>query len=147
MSSWADDCSTGAAPTLALSVTALAAILAAATPSAAETPSPLSAGLLGSPQLPVQRAERFITPDGRVGFTLDRTGPAPLMRFEGAQETLVLRVSQGPRGDEFLRTQSGALVLRVTSIGGVTVYTSANDNGAPVSRAGPGRPLAVQGRR
>jgi hypothetical protein len=130
-----------------LSFTAtLAAILTAATPSAAEQLSPLSAGLFGSPQPPAPHAEKFITL-GREGFTLDRSGPAPLMQFDGADEVMVLRASQGPRGDEFLKTDKGQLVLRVTSIGGVTVYTSANDNGAPAAIAGPARPLAAPARR
>ena len=148
MSSLADDCSTGALPGYALSFTAtLAAILTAATSSAAEPLSPLSAGLFGSPQPSAQNAERFVTPDGDLRFTLDRSGPAPLMRFEGTTEVLVLRASQGPRGDEFLKTQAGELVLRVTSLGGVTVYTSANDNGAPAATAGPAGPLAKPARR
>jgi hypothetical protein len=143
----ADECSTSAAPSLVLSFTAtLAAILTAATPSAAEPLSPLSAGLFGSPQSPAPHAEKFVTL-GRGGFTLDRSGPAPLMRFDGDDEVMVLRASQGPRGDEFLKTDNGQLVLRVTSIGGVTVYTSANDNGAPAATAGPARPLAAPSRR
>lgn len=147
MSNPADECSTGAMPAFALSFTAFAAILTAATPSAAEPLSPLSAGLFGSPLPPAQSAERFVTPDGGLRFTLDRSGPAPLMRFEGSTEILVLRASQGPRGDEFLKTETGQLVLRVTSLGGATVYRSANDNGAPVAAAGPARPLAQPARR
>ncbi|MEJ0022005.1 MAG: DUF4908 domain-containing protein [Alphaproteobacteria bacterium] len=146
MFSPADECSTSALPGFALSFTALAAILTAATPSAAEPLSPLSAGLFGSPQPSSPSAEKFVTL-GRGGFTLDRSGPRPLMRFDGDDEVMVLRASQGPRGDEFLKTDNGQLVLRVTSIGGVTVYTSANDNGAPAAVAGPARPLAAPGRR
>jgi hypothetical protein len=103
--------------------------------------------LFGSPQSPAPHAEKFVAPDRTLGFTLDRSGPSPLMRFDGDNEIMVLRASQGPRGDEFLKTDNGQLVLRVTSIGGVTVYTSANDNGAPAAMAGPARPLAMPARR
>ncbi len=140
----ADDCSTSAAATVALSVTALAAILAAATQSAAEPLSPLTAGLLGSPaSSPAPRAERFATPDGAVRFTLDRSSGTPLMKIDGKTEVLALRSSPGPRGDEFLKTDTGRLVLRVTSIGGMTIYPDAMSGGAPVSLAGAGRPVAL----
>ena len=94
MTTLADDCSTSALPGYALSFTALAAILTAATSSAAEPLSPLSAGLFGSPQPPAQNAERFVTPDGVLRFTLDRSGPAPLMRFEGARARAYYRESE-----------------------------------------------------
>jgi hypothetical protein len=117
--------------------------LAIASHSAAEPLSPMAAGLLGSPSQQAPRAERFATPNGDVRFVLDRSGPAPLVRFDGGREVLALRSVPGPRGDEFLKTDTGHVLLRVTSLGGVIVYPDAASAGAPVSSVGAVRPLAM----
>lgn len=117
--------------------TLAALVLTAPRLTAAEPVSPLTQGLFGAPaQDEPRNAQKFQTPDGAMRFTLDRSGQTPLMRVEGRSEVMALRSSPGPRGDEYLKTDTGRVVLKVSSMGGVTVYSGASDKGAPVSAAG-----------
>jgi hypothetical protein len=126
----------------ATGLTAVVAILTAASPGGAEpVSSPLAAGLLGAPTQDRPIVERFAT-DGGVRFVLDRTNADPLMRIEGREEVLTLRVTPGPRGDEFLKTDTGRVVLRITALGGVTFYAGRESPGAPAAAVGAGRPLS-----
>lgn len=122
----------------------VAAVPFTATLSNAETPSAMSQGLLNARQAPtpVPAAQRFTTADGGVEFTLDRSGPAPLVRFANQNEILALHSSPGPRGDEYLKTDTGMLILRVTSLGGVTVYTTTGSAGSAAMLTGESRPLS-----
>jgi hypothetical protein len=149
MSDAADDLGAPLSGSATPGLFALAALVAAVPftvgLSSAEPPSAMSQGLLSARQAkvsPVPAAQRFTTPDGAVQFTLDRTGPAPLIRFANQPEILALHSSPGPRGDEFLKTDTGMLILRVSSLGGVTVYTGAGSAGAAASLSGESRPLA-----
>jgi hypothetical protein len=106
--------------------------------------SPLAQGLLDLPanDRPAA-AERYQTPDGRVRFVLDRSGMrAALVRFEGSDEVHVLRPVPGPRGDEFFKTDTGDVLLRVTAVGSVIVYTDPARTGAPAALAGRAAPMA-----
>lgn len=104
--------------------------------------SPLAQGLLDLPANDPPPAERYQTPDGRVRFVLDRSGQrVALVRFEGSDEVHVLRSVPGPRGDEFFKTDTGDVLLRVTALGGVIVYTNAMQNGAPATLAGRANPV------
>lgn len=144
----------GVSPVFAALAAIPAAILAAApfmTPSAAEPPSPMAAGLLGARQTsqgpgfakagPEAGAQRFAAQDGSLRFTLDRSGPLPLLHFEGQNEIFALRSTAGPRGDEFLKTDTGRLVLRVSALGGMTVYPRADSSGLAVTTLGDGKSL------
>ncbi len=125
---------------------ALAALLAVSPGgrgSAAESPSPLAPGLLGpSPAEERAGAERYATPDGGVRFLLQRSGPVVLVRFEGRREVLALTPTPGPRGDEFLKTDTGRVVLRMTALGGVTFFAEGDTRGAPAAALGGTAPLA-----
>lgn len=110
----------------------------------------MAAGLLGtrpgpglSKASPELGAQRFAAQDGSFSFTLDRSGPLPLLRFEGQGEILALRSTAGPRGDEFLKTDTGLLVLRVSALGGMTVYPRADSPGLAVSTLGDGKTLSA----
>jgi hypothetical protein len=104
--------------------------------------SPLAQGLLDLPANDRPAAERYQTPDGRVRFVLDRSGMrAALVRFEGSDEVHVLRPVPGPRGDDFYKTDTGDVLLRVTALGSVIVYTDANRTGAPAALAGRSAPM------
>jgi Domain of unknown function (DUF4908) len=99
--------------------------------------SPLAQGLLDLPANDTPAAARYQTPDGRLRFVLDRSGQrVALVRFEGSDEVHVLRSVPGPRGDEFYKTDTGNVLLRVTALGGVIVYTDAARTGAPATLAG-----------
>jgi hypothetical protein len=120
-----------------------ALLLAAPRLVAAEPVSPLTQGLLGVPANDATPlAQRFSTPDGALRFTLDRSGEMALMRFDGRPEVLALTPVSGPRGDEYLKTDTGRVVLRVNAMGGVTVYAGASESGAAASAAGRATPLA-----
>ncbi|MGE3302732.1 MAG: DUF4908 domain-containing protein [Hyphomonadaceae bacterium] len=119
-----------------------AAMIAVVGHSAAETVSPLAQGLLGAPAPAAPPpAERFVTADGAATFVLDRSGAAPLLHVEGQQEVLALRPQSGPRGDEFLKTDTGRVVLRITAMGGITYYGDARSVGMAAAPSGASRPL------
>jgi hypothetical protein len=104
--------------------------------------SPLAQGLLDLPANDPPPAARYQTPDGRLRFVLDRSGQrVALVRFEGSDEVHVLRAVPGPRGDEFYKTDTGDVLLRVTALGGVIVYTNVARNGAPATLAGRAAPV------
>ncbi|GAA0617319.1 DUF4908 domain-containing protein [Brevundimonas kwangchunensis] len=92
-----------------------------------------------SPVLPA--AGRYVSDSGE-GFTLDRSGQRPLLRFDRRDETWVLRPTAAPRGDIIYRNDAGQQILRVTPGGGMTVYTTRTPGGSPVSFAGEGENLA-----
>lgn len=90
-------------------------------------------------------ASRYATPDGAVRFVLDRSGGrAALVQFEGDPEVHVLRPTMGAGGDEIYQTESGDVRLRVTSHGGIIVYTRTIRTGAAASEEGHVAPLAPE---
>lgn len=82
------------------------------------------------------RPGRYVSEAGQA-FILDRAGSLTLLRFERSTETWALRPSSAPRGDTIYRNDAGDQVLRVTTGGGITVYTTRTPGGSPVSLAGP----------
>jgi hypothetical protein len=73
-------------------------------------------------------------------FVLERRGGESLLKFEDSPEVMVLRESTAQRGDAFLRTETGRLVLRLTELGNVISYVG-NANGAPAEAFGAASPL------
>lgn len=73
-------------------------------------------------------------------FVLDRSGGRVLMKFEDSPEVYVLRATTAQRGDTFLRTADGRLMLRVTELGNVISYFG-NADGAPAAVAAVTSPL------
>lgn len=77
-------------------------------------------------------------------FTLHRyPGGKFLLRFSGAPESFVLSVDRGAMGTKLLRYDTGAMALRVSVWGGLTLYTLANPGGLPATRQGDAPPLPV----
>jgi hypothetical protein len=107
--------------------------------SAAAAPSPLAQGLFGAPANDAG-ATAYTTPDG-VRFVLDMSGSMPRVKFDGETAVLTLTAVPGPRGDEILKGPGGEVVLRITSLGGVTVFRDAARLGAPAARIGPAASL------
>ena len=67
---------------------------------------------------------------------LDQSGTRALLRFDGRPETWVLRPTAAPRGDVIYRNDAGDQVLRVSSSGGLTIYSPRNPSGSPASLTG-----------
>jgi hypothetical protein len=85
---------------------------------------------------------RYISEDGDV-FVLDRTGPRPLLKFDGSFEVWALQPSQAPRGDTIYKNDLGEPVLRATRLGGVTLFTDHRPDGEAAALAGPAPALGL----
>jgi hypothetical protein len=89
------------------------------------------------------QAVSFSTEMQNLRFVLDRSQPrVVLLRFEGDAEIWALTSHWGPRGDEFLRNDVGEVMVRITSLGGVTVFGPLGSNGGPASKTGKARTLS-----
>lgn len=94
-----------------------------------------SRGIRATPGRTTPPPGRYVAATGQ-GFILGRQGSLTLLRFDRSNETWVLRASSAPRGDTIYRNDAGEQVLRVTSSGGMTLYSSRSPGGSPVSNAG-----------
>ncbi|MGI4817818.1 MULTISPECIES: DUF4908 domain-containing protein [unclassified Brevundimonas] len=92
-------------------------------------------GIRATPGRTTPPPGRYVAATGQ-GFILGRQGSLTLLRFDRSNETWVLRASSAPRGDTIYRNDAGEQVLRVTSSGGMTLYSSRSPGGSPVSNAG-----------
>jgi hypothetical protein len=72
----------------------------------------------------------------RVGFTLDRSGPNYLLRFDSSPEVFALSPDSAAMGGRVLRYDSGETAVQVSSWGGVTLYTDSQPSGLPAVRTG-----------
>ena len=93
---------------------------------------------------PAPRVARYAA--GDETFVLDRSGDAPLLKFEGDREVWALRPTPGPRGDVIYKDDLGRPVLRFTRLGGLTVFTPDQPSGLPAAASGPAaalRPAAM----
>jgi hypothetical protein len=85
--------------------------------------------------------------EGGARFTLEPYGTAHyLLRFADGVETFVLGMQRGSLGTKLLKYDTGAMALRVSVWGGMTLYTQAAPQGLPVTYEGeapPSTPLAV----
>ena len=85
---------------------------------------------------------RYVSEDGDV-FTLDRTQPRPLLKFDGSGEVWALQAQPGPRGDVIYKNELGEPVLRATRLGGVTLFTEHRPDGEAAALAGAGPPIRL----
>ena len=87
----------------------------------------------GAPTPPVAR---YIAVQGQ-SFVFDRvSSPQPLLKFDDSPEVWVLEASPAPRGDMVYRNDAGETVLRVTRLGGLTLFTPQDPEGIPVAMLG-----------
>ena len=84
----------------------------------------------------------YVSEDGRV-FTLDRTQPAPLLKFEDNPEVFALAPNPAPRGDVIYKNDLGEPMLRATRLGGFTLFTDKRPSGEAVSLARGCAPLRL----
>lgn len=93
------------------------------------------------------QAISFSTEVQNLRFVLDRSQPRfVLLRFDGDAEIWALTSHWGPRGDEFLRNDVGEVMVRITSLGGVTLFGPLGVTGAPASKMGKARVLSAPSR-
>ena len=110
-------------------------------------PGSLREGLFGAPQadgrpgfsVPVAR---YVSEDGDI-FTLDRSQPRPLLKFDNSGEVWVLQPQPAPRGDVIYKNELGEPVLRATRLGGVTLFTEDRPAGQAAALQGSGAPIRL----
>ena len=95
-------------------------------------------------QFPAPPIARYVSEDGDV-FTLDRTGPKPLLKFDNSYEVWALKAQPAPRGDVIYKNDLGETVLRATRLGGITIFTDQRPGGSAAALAGVGSPLRAAG--
>jgi hypothetical protein len=84
---------------------------------------------------------RFSTDEGGW-FILDRSHRPALLRFESDPDVVwVVSPSRGPRGDILFKDDVGDVLLRVTKLGGVTVFTDRRPTGAAATLEGKAQPI------
>ena len=72
------------------------------------------------------RIAHYSSEYARVGFVLDRSGELAKLRFDGSEEIFVLRWQPAAGGDRLLVRDDGEVVLRISGLGGMTLFTPEN---------------------
>ena len=83
--------------------------------------------------------------DNGDGFVLQRFGSNAYLKFESSPEVWALNGVGGARGDTIFRNDVGEPVLRMTRLGGFTLFTGDQPDGLAVSLAGAAGPLKTPG--
>jgi hypothetical protein len=81
--------------------------------------------------------------EGNVSFTLDMSGPVPMLRYSNSVEIFALRPQPAPRGDTLYLNDAGETALRATRLGGLIAFSPNKPEGSAASLAGPASPLAL----
>lgn len=76
-----------------------------------------------------------------VGFTLDTSGPLPLLRYSNSTEVWALRPQAAPRGDTLYVNDAGEPMLRATRFGGLTAFMPDQPQGAAAAFVGSAQPI------
>jgi hypothetical protein len=94
----------------------------------------------GAPTPPVAH---YIAVQGS-SFIFARPGPGStaLLKFDDDPEVWVLEPSPAPRGDIIYKNDAGEAVLRITRLGGLTLFTAQEPEGMPVSMLGDADEIA-----
>ena len=96
--------------------------------------------IFGSPgqddrSAPPPAVARYVSDEGQT-FILDRSTPTALLRFEDSPEVMALSPTPAARGDTIYRDDMGQPVLRITKLGGLTLFFPGRPAGAPVAFEG-----------
>jgi hypothetical protein len=128
-----------------LALAAVAAITGFAGSAAAQQAPPAGARSFGGPTAPVSTfggqptevgmmrsgaARHYQDSASRRTFVVERRGDVFLLKFDNDPEIIVLRPTSGQRGDTFLKSDDGRLMLRFTELGNMISYV-ASQAGAP----------------
>jgi hypothetical protein len=113
-------------------------------PAIAQNPPTAFDGVFNDANAAAPQAVSFATDMRNLRFIIDRSQPRiVLLRFDGDPEVWALTSHWGPRGDEFLRNDVGEVMVRITSLGGVTVFGPLGSSGGPASKTGKARTLSA----
>lgn len=74
-------------------------------------------------------------------FIFDRSGRTALLQFDRGLEIWVLRPTPGPRGDIIYKNDLDQPVVRITRLGGFTLFTTENPEGVPAAVVGSAKPF------
>jgi hypothetical protein len=85
---------------------------------------------------------RYVAETGS-SFVFDRTTSQGLLKFEGSPEVWVLEPQAAPRGDVIYRNDLGEPMLRVTRLGGLTLFNDQAPEGVAVALTGESSPLKL----
>ena len=81
--------------------------------------------------------------EGSVAFILDRSSPQPLIQFEGSKEIWALYPYSASGNAIIYKNDVGENVLRVSPLGGLTVFTATRPEGAWALLDGVGSSLLL----
>jgi hypothetical protein len=97
-------------------------------------------GLFPDVNAAAPQAVAFSADERNLRFVIDRSQPRiVLLRFDGDDEVWALTSHWGPRGDEFLRNDVGEVMVRITNLGGVTLYGPLGTDGGMAAKTGRAR--------
>lgn len=85
---------------------------------------------------------RYVSEEGER-FTLDRSTPRPLLKFDASPEVFALQAQPAPRGDVIYKNDMGAPMLRATRLGGLTVFTEDRPGGSAAALDGDSQPIRL----
>ncbi len=92
-----------------------------------------------------QPVNRYDVGKKSEAFILDqRRSGKMLFRYVRSREVFVLNRVPGPRGDMMLKNDLGAVMVRMSRVGGPILFPERTSTGVPAWRAGPATPLGPQ---
>lgn len=92
-----------------------------------------------------QPVARFDVGKKSEAFILDQRQQGPLLfRYVRSREVFVLKRVPGPRGDMMLKNDLGAVMVRMSRVGGPVLFPERNSQGIPAWNTGPALPLGPQ---
>jgi hypothetical protein len=87
------------------------------------------------------RIGHYISEDTGIGFVLDRSSELAKLKFDSSAEIFALRWQLAAGGDRLLLRDDGETLLRLSGLGGITLFTQSNARGIPVAFDAPAAPL------
>ncbi len=87
------------------------------------------------------RIGHYVSEDTGIGFVLDRSSELAKLKFDTSEEIFALRWQLAAGGDRLLVRDDGEVLLRLSWLGGITLFTQGNARGIPVALDRPAPPL------
>jgi Domain of unknown function (DUF4908) len=101
----------------------------------------LAAGFARAVDRNEPRIGHYISEDTGIGFVLDRSSELAKLKFDSSEEIFALRWQLAAGGDRLLLRDDGETLLRLSGLGGITLFTQGNMRGIPVAFDAPAAPL------